>query len=59
MVSIPYEINAKNAIYRQNMALSMVKHASKMDQMFVQMIDQAARSAPASRSLGTNVNFRA
>lgn len=59
MVSIPYEIGAQSALYRQNMALSMVKHASKMDQMFVKMIDQAARSAPPSRSLGTNVNFRA
>lgn len=59
MVAIPYEMKAQSALYRQNMALSMIKHASKMDQMFVNMIDQAARSAPVSRSLGTNINFRA
>lgn len=59
MVSVPYGIAAKSAMYRQNMALSMIKHASKMDQMFVQMIDQAARSAPVSRTLGNNVNFKA
>ena len=58
MVSVPYQVSAQSALYRQNMALSMFKHASKMDQMFVNMIDKAVRSAPASRSLVTNVNFK-
>ena len=59
MVSIPYELKAQSALYRQNVALTMIKFAHQQDQVMVNMLDQAARSAPLSKSRGMNINYKA
>ncbi|MDB2683040.1 hypothetical protein N9Z27_02170 [Alphaproteobacteria bacterium] len=59
MTAVPYAIAAEQAITRQNIALSVVKQAAEQQQAIVQIIDEAARSAPVHASRGANVNISA
>lgn len=59
MSSIPAGIAAESAVLRQNVALSVIKQANDQAQALVQILDNAARSAPLSSTRGTNFNSRA
>lgn len=59
MVSAPAAIAAEQALTRQNVALSVVKASAEADAAIANILDQAARSAPVSSSLGSNVNISA
>ena len=59
MTALPPTVAAETAINRQNIALSVVKAAADADQQIANILDQAARSAPVSSTLGTNVNTSA
>ncbi|MBX2834020.1 MAG: hypothetical protein KTR28_03515 [Micavibrio sp.] len=59
MVSAPAAIAAEQAMIRQNVAFSVVKASAEAEQAIVNILDQAARSAPVSGSLGSNVNISA
>lgn len=57
MTSVPAGIAAEQAITRQNVALSVIKQSSEQQQKLVEIIDEAARSAPLSGARGSNVNI--
>lgn len=57
MSEIPYLIAAQQSIVRQNATMSMIKQAANMQQALVDIIDQAARSVPASSS-GRQIDLR-
>lgn len=59
MSSVPAGIAAESALLRQNVALSVIKQASQQAQVLVQILDNAARTAPLSSTRGTNINTRA
>jgi hypothetical protein len=59
MTSVPPTIAAEIAITKQNVALSVMKQNFEQQQKLVEIIDQAARSAPLSGTRGSNVNFSA
>ena len=59
MVSAPAAIAAEQAIIKQNVALSVVKASAEADRAIANILDQAARSAPVSGTLGTNVRISA
>ena len=56
MTSVPAGIAAENSILRQNVALSVIKQSHEQQQALVQILDNAARSAPVSSTRGTNFN---
>lgn len=56
MTSVPAGIAAESSLLRQNVTLSVIKQASEQQQALVQIIDQAARTAPASSTRGSNLN---
>jgi len=56
-MDIPASLAAQTAISRQNVALSVVKQSAETDQAFAKVIYDAARSAPAGGSRGTNVDI--
>ncbi len=58
-MDVPATIAAEQGILRQNVALSVIKQTHEQQQALVQIIDEAARSAPVSQSRGTNVNTAA
>ena len=49
-------IIAEQALIRQNIALSMIKHAAQQDQAMAKMIDDSVRNAPVSKTNGTKFN---
>lgn len=59
MTSVPPSIAAELALTKQNVALSVIKQSYEQQQALVQILDDAARSAPVSSARGTNVNFSA
>ncbi|MCB9983308.1 MAG: putative motility protein [Rhodospirillales bacterium] len=59
MTAAPAGIAAEQAILRQNVALSVIKQSADQAQALVQILDDAARSAPVSRTRGTNINTSA
>lgn len=59
MTSVPPTIAAEQALTRQNVALSVIKSANDQQQALVQILDEAARSAPVSGTRGSNVNLTA
>ena len=58
-MDVPASIAAETGILRQNVALSVIKQSHEADQALVNILDEAARSAPVSQTRGTNVNFSA
>lgn len=58
-MDLPPTIAAETALARQNVALSTIKHNAEQDQAIANILEQAVRSAPLSRSRGTNVNTSA
>jgi len=59
MTSLPAGIAAEQAITKQNIALSVIRQSHEQQQKLVEILDDAARSAPVSRARGSNVNFSA
>ncbi|HOO81312.1 MAG TPA: hypothetical protein PK513_02280 [Alphaproteobacteria bacterium] len=59
MTAVPAGIAAERAILRQNVALSVIKQSADQAQALVQILDDAARSAPISSTRGTNINTSA
>ncbi len=59
MTSLPAGIAAEQALTRQNVALSVIKQSNEQQQKLVEIIADAARSAPVSSARGSNVNFSA
>lgn len=56
-MDIPAAIAADAAITRQNAILSTVKANADADQLFAQVIEEAARNAPVSGTRGSNVDI--
>lgn len=52
-------IAAQTAISRQNFALDTFKTANEQVERIADIVDQGARTAAASATRGTNVNFSA
>ncbi len=59
MTAVPAGIAAEQAMLRQNVALSVIKQSADQAQALVQILDDAARSAPVSGTRGSNLNIRA
>lgn len=59
MTAAPAGIAAEQAIAKQNIALSVIKQSSDQAQALVQILDDTARSAPLSKTRGTNINISA
>ncbi len=57
-MEIPAQMQAEQALVRQNVALSMIKSAAKADQAIVGALEDSARNIAASNR-GANVNFTA
>ena len=55
-MEIPAQMQAEQALVRQNVALSMIKSAAKADQAIVGALEDSARNIAASNR-GANVNF--
>ena len=58
-MNLPAAIAADTALAKQNVALSTIKSSAEADQAIAGILEQAARSAPVSGTLGTNVNTSA
>jgi hypothetical protein len=57
-MDIPAQLQAEQAIVRQNAAMSMIKSAAKADQAIIGVLEDSARTIAASNR-GANVNFTA
>ena len=59
MTAVPPTIAAESALLRQNVALSVIKSSHDQQQALVEILDEAAQSAPISGPRGSNVNISA
>lgn len=59
MPSVPASLAAESTITRQNIALSVIKQSNDQAQALVNILDEAARTAPISSSRGASVNISA
>jgi hypothetical protein len=57
MPAIPPSIAAEQAIARQNIALSVVKQANEQSEKLVEILDDAARTAPVNTTRGSNTDI--
>lgn len=57
-MDISYGVAAQQALFQQNVTVSMMKQASEMQQAMVSMLDQTAQNVPTG-SRGGNVNISA
>jgi hypothetical protein len=58
-MELPPTIAAEQAMYRQNVALSVIKQSADQSKAIAQILEQSMSNAPLSGSRGTNVNFSA
>ncbi|MCK5284078.1 MAG: hypothetical protein KAJ86_00680 [Alphaproteobacteria bacterium] len=59
MTTAPAGLAAELSILRQNVTLSVIKQTHDQQQRLIEILDQSARSAPISRTRGSNINIRA
>ncbi len=58
-MELPASIAAEAALARQNIALSVIKANAEQGQALAKILENASRTAPVSRSHGTNLNISA
>lgn len=58
-MDVPATIAAETGLLRQNVTMSVIKQSADQAQRLVEIIDQAARTAPVSQTHGSQVNLTA
>ena len=59
MVELSYGMAAQQAIFRQNMTISVIKQSFQQEKAVANLIDQSVRTVEALNGRGSNVNFTA